>query len=152
MTNGVGRVLKKSDLCSSLWKSCDELRGGMDALQYNGYIPHLAVRECDGQGHGGCTLVAGRARKQLAAKPATSLEQRLWDVTDALRGVQEPSESKHVILGLVFLKCISDLFDERRRALEASLKNPDSRSLLTKVEHVHVLPDHIVRFTTEAVA
>ena len=34
MTNGVGRVLKKSDLYSSLWKSCDELRGGMDASQY----------------------------------------------------------------------------------------------------------------------
>jgi type I restriction enzyme M protein len=27
-------VLKKSDLYSSLWKSCDELRGGMDASQY----------------------------------------------------------------------------------------------------------------------
>jgi type I restriction enzyme M protein len=39
MTNGVGRhVLKKSDLYSSLWKSCDELRGGMDASQYKDYI------------------------------------------------------------------------------------------------------------------
>ncbi|MGH3220483.1 MAG: type I restriction-modification system subunit M [Streptosporangiaceae bacterium] len=37
--NGVGRhVLKKSDLYSSLWKSCDELRGGMDASQYKDYI------------------------------------------------------------------------------------------------------------------
>ncbi len=26
--------IKKSDLYSSLWKSCDELRGGMDASQY----------------------------------------------------------------------------------------------------------------------
>jgi type I restriction enzyme M protein len=31
-------VLKKSDLYSSLWKSCDELRGGMDASQYKDYI------------------------------------------------------------------------------------------------------------------
>jgi type I restriction enzyme M protein len=39
MTSGVGRhVLKKSDLYSSLWKSCDELRGGMDASQYKDYI------------------------------------------------------------------------------------------------------------------
>jgi type I restriction enzyme M protein len=30
--------LKKSDLYSSLWKSCDELRGGMDASQYKDYI------------------------------------------------------------------------------------------------------------------
>jgi HsdM N-terminal domain len=45
MTNGVGRhVLKKSDLYSSLWKSCDELRGGMDASQYKHYILTLLDR------------------------------------------------------------------------------------------------------------
>lgn len=31
-------VLRKSDLYASLWKSCDELRGGMDASQYKDYI------------------------------------------------------------------------------------------------------------------
>src|SRR3954449_13603887 len=31
-------ALKKSDLYSSLWQSCDELRGGMDATQYKDYI------------------------------------------------------------------------------------------------------------------
>ena len=31
-------ALKKSDLYSSLWQSCDELRGGMDASQYKDYI------------------------------------------------------------------------------------------------------------------
>ncbi len=31
-------ALRKSDLYSSLWKSCDELRGGMDASQYKDYI------------------------------------------------------------------------------------------------------------------
>ena len=31
-------ALKKSDLYSSLWRSCDELRGGMDAGQYKNYI------------------------------------------------------------------------------------------------------------------
>src|SRR5207245_1199394 len=38
--HGGGAVvaLKKSDLYSSLWKSCDELRGGMDATQYKDYI------------------------------------------------------------------------------------------------------------------
>ncbi|WP_354230276.1 type I restriction-modification system subunit M [Arthrobacter bambusae] len=35
---GTGVALKKSDLYSSLWKSCDELRGGMDASQYKDYI------------------------------------------------------------------------------------------------------------------
>ncbi len=31
-------ALRKSDLYSSLWRSCDELRGGMDAGQYKDYI------------------------------------------------------------------------------------------------------------------
>jgi type I restriction enzyme M protein len=34
-------ALKKSDLYSSLWKSCDELRGGMDASQYKDYVLSL---------------------------------------------------------------------------------------------------------------
>lgn len=29
---------KKSELYSSLWKSCDELRGSMDASQYKDYV------------------------------------------------------------------------------------------------------------------
>ena len=53
---------------------------------------------------------------RTAKKTVTrTLEQRLWDAADALRGNQEPSEYKHVVLGLVFLKYISDRFEERRR-------------------------------------
>ena len=31
-------AIKKSELYSTLWKSCDELRGGMDASQYKDYV------------------------------------------------------------------------------------------------------------------
>ena len=31
-------AIKKSQLYASLWQSCDELRGGMDASQYKDYI------------------------------------------------------------------------------------------------------------------
>ncbi len=64
------------------------------------------------------------------AGPQRSLEQRLWDAADALRGNQEPSEYKHVVLGLVFLKYISDRFEERRRAIEASLADPGSEDYI----------------------
>lgn len=59
-------------------------------------------------------------------KQAKTLEQRLWDAADALRGNQEPSEYKHVVLGLVFLKYISDRFEERRKVVETTLSDPTS--------------------------
>ena len=31
-------AIKKSELYSSIWKSCDELRGSMDASQYKDYV------------------------------------------------------------------------------------------------------------------
>ncbi len=31
-------AIKKSELYSALWKSCDELRGGMDAANYKDYV------------------------------------------------------------------------------------------------------------------
>jgi len=31
-------AIKKSELYGSIWKSCDELRGGMDASQYKDYV------------------------------------------------------------------------------------------------------------------
>ena len=55
-------------------------------------------------------------------KTSKSLEQTLWDAADKLRGNQEPSEYKHIVLGLVFLKYISDRFNERRAALEHELR------------------------------
>ncbi|MGW2492934.1 class I SAM-dependent DNA methyltransferase [Streptomyces pseudogriseolus] len=67
--------------------------------------------------------MARQANKTASIK---SLEQRLWDAADALRGNQEPSEYKHVVLGLVFLKYISDRFEARRKDIAASLADPES--------------------------
>lgn len=49
-------------------------------------------------------------RQAKKAQP-NSLEQRLRHAADALRGNEEPSEYKHVVLGLVFVKCVSDGFE-----------------------------------------
>ena len=46
-------------------------------------------------------------------------ENNLWDMADKLRGNIEASEYKHVVLGLIFLKYISDAFEERYDELVA---------------------------------
>ncbi|MCW1248600.1 type I restriction-modification system subunit M [Acaricomes phytoseiuli] len=61
------------------------------------------------------------AQRAAKPKPKKSLEQTLWDAADKLRGNQEPSEYKHVVLGLVFLKYVSDRFEERRDQLKNEL-------------------------------
>ena len=44
-------------------------------------------------------------------------EAQLWTVADKLRGNMEPSDYKHVALGLIFLKYISDAFEAKRGEL-----------------------------------
>jgi type I restriction enzyme M protein len=46
-------------------------------------------------------------------------EKRLWEAADALRGSMDAAEYKHVVLGLIFLKYISDSFEEHHAKLEA---------------------------------
>ncbi len=53
-------------------------------------------------------------------------EQTLWQAADKMRGHMDPSEYKHVALGLIFLKYISDAFEERRREIEHEAETPES--------------------------
>ncbi|WP_298617094.1 type I restriction-modification system subunit M N-terminal domain-containing protein, partial [uncultured Thermosynechococcus sp.] len=46
-------------------------------------------------------------------------EAELWRMADTLRGAMDAAEYKHVVLGLIFLKYISDAFEEQRAKLEA---------------------------------
>lgn len=50
-----------------------------------------------------------------------SYADTLWKAADALRGQVDAAEYKHVVLGLLFLKYISDSFQSRRDELEAEL-------------------------------
>lgn len=55
-------------------------------------------------------------------KPSKSFEETLWDTANKLRGSVESSEYKHVVLSLIFLKFVSDKFEERRAELVAEGK------------------------------
>ncbi|KAB1651990.1 SAM-dependent DNA methyltransferase [Pseudoclavibacter chungangensis] len=49
------------------------------------------------------------------------LKDTLWKAADKLRGSMDASQYKDVILGLVFLKYVSDAFDERRAGIRTEL-------------------------------
>ena len=49
-------------------------------------------------------------------------EAQLWQMADALRGSMDSGEYKHVTLGLLFLKYISDAFEEQHARLEGEKK------------------------------
>ena len=48
-------------------------------------------------------------------------EDKLWAAADVLRNNMDPAEYKHVVLGLIFLKYISDAFEERQEQIFASV-------------------------------
>ena len=52
-------------------------------------------------------------------RASLGFEAELWAAADKLRGNMEPSDYKHVALGLIFLKYISDAFEAQRAALRA---------------------------------
>ncbi|WP_396269256.1 type I restriction-modification system subunit M [Ideonella sp.] len=52
------------------------------------------------------------------------LEKKLWTAADKLRSALDASVYKHVVLGLIFLKYVSDAFEERQQELSAQFQNP----------------------------
>ena len=51
------------------------------------------------------------------ASAALGIEEKLWLMADKLRGSMDSSEYKNVVLGLLFLKYISDAFEEKHQEL-----------------------------------
>lgn len=54
-----------------------------------------------------------------------NLDKKLWNAADKLRANVDAAEYKHVVLGLIFLKYVSDAFVERKQAIEAMLRDED---------------------------
>ena len=52
--------------------------------------------------------------------------KKYWDTANVLRKNLDAAEYKHIVLGLVFLKYVSDSFSERREELAASFADPKS--------------------------
>ena len=59
----------------------------------------------------------GKTRKTDKQAANHDLETKLWAAADKLRGHMDASDYKNVVLGLIFLKYISDAFEERYEQL-----------------------------------
>ena len=92
-------ALKKSELYSSLWKSCDELRGGMDASQYKDYVLVLLFVKYVSDKYAGdpnalidvpaggsfADMVAAKGDKEIGDR-MNKIIGRLADANDSLKG------------------------------------------------------------------
>jgi type I restriction enzyme M protein len=60
----------------------------------------------------------GKAAKSSTSSTLQDLEKTLWATADKMRANMDAAEYKHIVLGLIFLKYISDSFSGRRVELE----------------------------------
>jgi type I restriction enzyme M protein len=85
-------------------------------------------------------------KKDKARSPASKIganlgfEQTLWQAADKLRGNMDAADYKHVVLGLIFLKYISDAFQEHFEKLRKEPHaDPEDRDEYT-AENVFWVP------------
>jgi type I restriction enzyme M protein len=72
--------------------------------------------------------MARKHQQQNGNGASLDFEEKLWQAADKLRGHMDAAEYKHVVLGLVFLKYISDAFEEHRQKLVATAgADPEDR-------------------------
>jgi type I restriction enzyme M protein len=69
--------------------------------------------------------------------------KELFEAADRMRGSVESAEYKHLILGLLFLKYISDSFERRRGWLEQATRDPENEDYFVEddAERYEILED-----------
>ena len=81
--------------------------------------------------------------KQAKPKKTKSMETALWESCNKLRGSVEPSEYKHVVLSLIFLKYAGDRFEQRKQVLiEQGLEEYIDQVEFYTAENVFYLPNN----------
>jgi hypothetical protein len=83
---------------------------------------------------------AAAARRSNGTGANLGFEEKLWAAADKMRGHMDPAEYKHVALGLIFLKYISDAFQDRYDELQtAPYVDPEDRDEYT-AENIFWVP------------
>ena len=78
------------------------------------------------------------ARKSSDSSANLGFEAKLWLAADKLRNNMDAAEYKHVVLGLIFLKYISDTFEEQRtKLMEGEGEYAGANPLGSLIDRVH---------------
>ena len=63
------------------------------------------------------------------------LDKKLWTAADKLRSNLDAAVYKHAVLGLIFLKYVSDTFDIRQQEVEARLRDENDDYYLDPADY-----------------
>ena len=95
---------------------------------------------------------SGKSKNKAKAAAPLPFTDQLWAAADKLRGQLEEGEYKHIVLGLIFLKYVSDAFNRRREAIAAEVADPNSEFYLThEADRAEAVEDRLA-YTSKAVA
>ena len=72
--------------------------------------------------------------QQMDQKFLADLDKKLWTAADKLRSNLDAAQYKHAVLGLIFLKYVSDAFEQRRVELRSQFANPEHEYFLDPTE------------------
>ncbi|MBF2755406.1 MAG: SAM-dependent DNA methyltransferase [Gammaproteobacteria bacterium AqS3] len=61
----------------------------------------------------------------------SDFRQYLWEVTDRLRGLMDRADAKRIILGLIFIKYLSDIFGKQRDKIWHMVSQPSSEHFVS---------------------
>lgn len=73
-----------------------------------------------------------------------NLEKKLWTAADKLRSALDASVYKHVVLGLIFLKYVSDAFEERQNELREQFQDSGHEYYMAPEDYTDDYEGHIV--------
>lgn len=92
-------AIKKSQLYSSIWKSCDELRGGMDASQYKDYVLVLLFIKYISDRYAGVTYAPIKIPEGSSFKDMAALKGKVTIGDDINKKIIQKIEEENPSLG-----------------------------------------------------
>ncbi len=63
---------------------------------------------------------------------SADFKQTLWKAADKLRAQMDAAEYKHIVLGLIFLKYISDTFVKQQNKIREMVSDPNSEYFISE--------------------